>query len=62
MKYVFVNKEEGYVYCVRNKVKEFDDGYKCSKYFNRNKLKEKGFKIVVIGIEEEKNNECLKYL
>lgn len=61
MKYIIRNKEEGWLYCVKGKVKEFDDGYKCVKYLKRNKLEDK-FEIAVDGIDEEKNKEFLKYL
>lgn len=62
MKYIFRKNLSGELYCVRGKVKEFDSCYKCSKYYDKNKLKEKGYSIVVVGIDEEKNKECLKYL
>lgn len=61
MKYLIRNKEEGWLYSVKGKVKEFDDGYKCVRYLKRNKL-DKEFEIVVEGIDKEKNSECLKYL
>lgn len=61
MKYLFMNDLDE-LYCVRGKVKEFDDAYKCSKYYDRNKLRSKGYKIIVEGIDEEKNKEFLKYL
>lgn len=59
---VFVNKEEGWLYSVKGKVKEFVDVYKGVKYFKKNKLEEKGFVMNVEGIDKEKNGECLKYL
>lgn len=62
MKMVFMKKDEGWLYSVNGKVKEFEDMYKGVKYFKKNKLEEKGFVMNVEGIDKEKNNECLKYL
>jgi hypothetical protein len=62
MKMVFMKKDEGWLYSVRGKVKEFVSMYEGVKYFKRNKLEEKGFIMYVEGIDKEKNKECLKYL
>lgn len=59
---VFMNKEEGWLYGVGDKVKEFENLYKGYLYFKKNKLEEKGFVIRIEGIDKEKNSECLKYL
>jgi hypothetical protein len=57
-----MKKDEGWLYSVKGKVKEFEDIYKGCLYFKKNKLEEKGFVMSVEGIDKEKNNECLKYL
>ena len=52
MRMVFVNKEEGWLYDVKGKVKEFADAYKGVRYFKRNKLEDKGFRMTVEGVQK----------
>ena len=61
MKYVIMNKEEGWLYSENGKVVEFDDAYECVRYFKKNELDEE-FMIVVENIDKDKNVEFKKYL
>ena len=62
MIYLFRNKENEKLLLVRGIVKVFYDAWKCGKYYRRNRLEQKGYEIVVDGIDEDANRDFVNYL
>ena len=62
MIYLFRHKENGELLLVRGIVKVFYDAWKCGKYYRRNRLEQKGYEIVVDGIDEDANRDFVNYL